>query len=72
MGIPQELMDRMGIPEVLIRLIRMTTCQTKARVRTDHQTSAPFEFNKGVKQGNVLSTALFKLHSKQTREAQSI
>jgi len=47
-------MDRMGIPQKLIRLIRMTMCQTKARVKTDNQISTPFEFNKGVKQGQQL------------------
>jgi hypothetical protein len=54
-------MDKMGIPLKLIRLIRMTMCQTKARVKTDNQISAPFEFTKGVKQGDVLSTTLFIL-----------
>jgi len=54
-----EAMDKMGIPQRLISLTRMTMCQTKARVKTDNQISAPFKFNKGVKQGDGLSTALF-------------
>jgi hypothetical protein len=54
-------MNRMGIPQKLIRLKRMTMCQTKARVKTDNQISAPVEFNKGVKQGDGLSTTLFIL-----------
>jgi hypothetical protein len=54
-------MDRMGIPQKLIRLIRMTMCQTKARVKNDNQISAPFEFNKGVKQGDGLSATHFIL-----------
>jgi hypothetical protein len=54
-------MDKIGISQKLIRLIRMTMCQTKARVKTDNQISTPFEFNKGVKQGDGLSTTLFKL-----------
>jgi len=52
-------MDKMGIPQKLIRLIRMTMCQTKTRVKTDNQIRAPFEFHKGVKQGDDLSTTLF-------------
>jgi len=51
----------MGIPQKLIRLIRMITCQTNARAKTDNQISAPIEFNKGIKQGDALSTALFML-----------
>jgi sorting nexin-29 len=56
-----EAMDKVGIPQKLIRLIRMTMCETKARVKIDSQTSAPFEFNNGVKQGDGLSTTLFIL-----------
>jgi len=54
-------MDKVGIPQKLIRLIRMTMCETKARVKIDNPTSAPFEFNNGVKQGDGLSTTLFIL-----------
>jgi sorting nexin-29 len=56
-----QTMDKMGIPQKLIRPIRMTMCQTKARVKIDNQISAPFEFTKGVKQGDGLSTSLFIL-----------
>jgi hypothetical protein len=56
-----EAMDKMGIPQKLTRLIRMTVCQTKARLKIDNQISAPFKFSKGVKQGDGLSTTLFIL-----------
>ena len=56
-----EAVDKMGISQKLIRLIRTTMSQTKARVKTDNQISAPFEFNPGVKQGDGLSTSLFIL-----------
>ena len=54
-------MDRMGIPQKLIRLTRMTMRQTKARVKIDNQLGVPFEYDKGVKQGDGLSTTLFIL-----------
>jgi hypothetical protein len=41
-----EAMDKVGIPQ---KLIRMTMCPNKARVKIDNQISAPFEFNTGVK-----------------------
>ena len=56
-----EAMDKTGIPQKLIRLIRMTMCQTKVRVKIDNQLSTPFKFNKEVKQGDGLSTTLFIL-----------
>ena len=56
-----EAMDKMGITQKLIRLTRMAMCQKKARVRTDNQISVSFEINKGVKQGDGLSTSLFVL-----------
>ena len=54
-------MDRMGIPQKLIRLTRMTMRRTKARVKIDNQLGVPFEYDKGVKQGDGLSTTLFIL-----------
>ena len=56
-----EAMDNTVIPQKLIRLTRMNMFQTKARMKTHNQLSAPFKFNKGVKQGDGLSTTLFIL-----------
>jgi len=55
-------MDKIGILQKLIRLIRMTICQTKERVKTDSQISVSFEFNKGVKCSGRLSSPPFVLH----------
>ena len=52
-------MDGMGIPQKLIRLTKMTMRQTKSRVKIDNRLGAPFEYNKGIKQGDGLSTTLF-------------
>jgi sorting nexin-29 len=60
-----EVMEWMKIPVKLIRLTRMTMNTTQAKVKIDNKLSAKFEFNTGVKQGDVLSAALFivTLHS---------
>ena len=54
-------MDRTGIPQKLIWLMRMTMRQTKARVKIDNQLGVPFKYDKGVKQGDGLSKTLFIL-----------
>jgi hypothetical protein len=69
-------MDKMGIPQELIRLTGMTMCQTKARVKIGNQLGATLGYDKGVKQGDGLSSTLFILyytmqHRKLIREAQS-
>ena len=56
-----EAKDNTGIPQKLIRLTRMAMCHTKVRVKIDNHLSTLFEFNKGVKQGDGLSTTLFIL-----------
>jgi len=53
-------MDKMGISQKLIRLMRMTMCQTKGRVKIDNQISATFECNKGVKQGDCQQLSLYQ------------
>ena len=69
-------MDRTGIPQKLIRLTRMTMRQTKARVKIDNQLGVPFEYDKGVKQGDGCQHPSSYWHyttqdRKLTREAQS-
>jgi hypothetical protein len=54
-------MYKMGITQKLARLIGVTVCQTKARVKINNQISAPFKFNKGVEQGDGLTTTLLIL-----------
>jgi hypothetical protein len=54
-------MDKTGISQKLIRLTRMTMCQTEARVKIDNQLGATFEYDQGAKQGDVLLKTLFVL-----------
>ena len=56
-----EAMDKIGITQKLIRMMRMTMCQTKARVKIDNQINAPIKFSKGFKQSDGLSATLFIL-----------
>jgi sorting nexin-29 len=56
-----EIMYEYGISKKLIRLVEMSLNTTKAKVKVGNNLSKEFEFNKGVKQGDGLSTTLFIL-----------
>ena len=53
----------MGIPDHLTCLLRNLYAGQEATVRTGHGTTDWFQIGKGVHQGCILSTCLFKLHA---------
>ena len=53
----------MGIPDHLTCLLRNLCAGQEAIVRTGHGTTDWFQIGKGVHQGCILSTCLFKLHA---------
>jgi hypothetical protein len=56
-----EIMYEYGISNKLICLVQMSMSTTKAKVKIGNNLSKEIEFNKGVKQGDALSTILFIL-----------
>ena len=53
----------MGIPDLLICLLRNLYAGQEATVRTGHKTTDLFEIGKGVRQGCILSLCLFNLYA---------
>ena len=53
----------MGIPDHLTCLLRNLHAGQEATVRTGHGTKDWFQIGKGVRQGCVLSSCLFKLYA---------
>ena len=54
-------MEQKGIPKKLVRLIKMTLINAKARVLVDGYCGEEFNLNRGVRQGDALSATLFNL-----------
>jgi len=53
----------MGIPDLLICLLRNLYAGQEAPVKTGHGTTDWFHIGKGVRQGCILSPCLFNLHA---------
>ena len=53
----------MGIPDLLICLLRNLYAGQEATVRTGHGTTAWFQIGKGVRQGCILSPCLFNFYA---------
>ena len=53
----------MGIPDLLIYLLRNLYASQEARVRAGHRTTDCFQIEKGVRQGCILSRCLFNLYA---------
>ena len=53
----------MGIPDLLICLLRNLSSYQEATVRTGHGTTDSFQIGKGVRQGYILSPCLFNLQA---------
>ena len=53
----------MGIPDLLICLLRNLYAGQEATVRTGHGTTDWFQIGKGIRQGCVLSPCLFNLYT---------
>ena len=57
-----KIIQEMGIPDHLTRLLRNLCAGQEATVRTEHGTADWFQIGKGVCQGCTLSPCLFNLH----------
>jgi len=54
-----EAVEKVGIPQKLIKLIEMTLKDTKVAVKINNRNNSTSKFNTGSKQGDELSTTLF-------------
>ena len=58
-----KILQEVGIPDHLTRLLRNLYAGQEATVRTEHGTTDWFKIRKGVRQGCVLSPCLFTLYA---------
>ena len=58
-----QILEEMGIPGHLIRLLRNLYAIQEATVRTRHGTTDWFQIGKGVHQGCILSPCLFNFYA---------
>ena len=61
-----KILQEMGIPDHLTRLLRSLYAGQEAIVRTGHGTTDWFQIRKGVRQGCILSPCLFNLYVEYT------
>ena len=65
-----EVMTKMGFPRHLISLIATLYHEQKATIRWNNENCTPFNIEKGVRQGCILSPHLFNIYTEQImREA---
>ena len=58
-----NMMEEMGIPEHMVKVIRSLYTNQEAKVRTEYGDTESFSIGKGVRQRCVLSPYLFNLYS---------
>ena len=58
-----KILQEMGIPDHLTRLLRNLYAGQEVTVRTGHGTTDWFQIGKGVRQGCILSPCLFNLNA---------
>jgi len=56
-----QILQELRMPNKLVRLIKMTLQNTKARVKIENLTSKPFSISSGVRQGYPFSATIFNL-----------
>ena len=58
-----KILKEMGIPDHLPCLLRYLNAGQEATFRTGHETTEWFKIGKGVRQGYILTSYLFNLHT---------